>query len=62
MRMGTEPRPGLDAIFVDDPQRTEFHMLGIEIIGERKRMEGLQPSVIRKTSLITSSNCVHETS
>src|SRR5882762_6589194 len=60
MRVGTEPRPGLHTIFVDDSQRSKLHVLGIEVIRERKRMERLQPTVIGKTSLITSSNCVHE--
>jgi hypothetical protein len=62
MRVRTEPRPGLHTIFVDDSQRSKFHVLGIEVIRERKRMERLQPTVIGKTSLLTASNCVHETS
>src|SRR5450631_2729412 len=60
MRVRTESRARLHTIFVDDPQWAKFHMLGIEVIRKRKRMEGLQPTVVGKTPLCTASNCVHE--
>ena len=34
MCVGTEPGTGLDSVFVDHAQRTEFHVQRIEVIGE----------------------------
>jgi len=60
MGMGAEAGPGLHAVLIDHPQRTEFDMLGIEVIGKGKRMKGLEPTVVGKPAFFTASDFVHK--
>ena len=60
MAVRAEARSGLHAILVDDAQRTEFDVVGIEVVGEGKSVEGLEPTVVGKPSLIAASDLVHE--
>ena len=46
VRMRAEALSAGDAIVVDDPQRPEAHVGGIEVIGKRERVLRLQPAVI----------------
>src|SRR5690606_35853065 len=52
MRMGTETAPGLNAILVDHAQRTEPHVFGVVIVGEREGVIRLEPAVIGVTSFM----------
>ncbi len=47
------PNPwlGLDAVFINDPQRAEMHVLGIVIVRKRKAVPGIQPAVLRVAAL-----------
>jgi hypothetical protein len=60
--MGSKACTGLDPVLVYDSQGTEFHVFGIKVIGKRKRMKRLEPTVIGIPSLIAASNFVHGTS
>ena len=44
--MGAEARAGLDPVFVDDPQRAVAHVRRIEVVGERKAVIRVEPTVI----------------
>ncbi len=46
VRMGREALARRHPILVDDPQRGKAHMLRVVIIGEGKRMPGVEPAVI----------------
>ena len=48
-----------DTIFVHHAKRAEAHVAGIVIIGERKRVIRVQPSVIGMAALMTSANFDH---
>ena len=51
MPVHSEALPGSDTVFVDDSQRLEVVMLGIEVIAKRKRVERVEPSVIEMASV-----------
>ena len=47
------------AIFVNDSDAVEPHMLRVKIIGKRKCVRGVQPPVIGVAPLFTSANLYH---
>ena len=55
-----KPLPGRDPVLVDDAQRPEAHVLGVVVIGERKRVEGLQPPVVRVPPLVALAQFNHD--
>src|ERR1700692_4472107 len=59
MAIGAKSRTGLYPVLVDDPQGTELHVFRIEIVGKRKRMEGLEPAVVGKPSFAAAPDVVH---
>src|SRR4029079_7122870 len=48
-----------DAVLVDDAQRAELHVLRVEVVGERKGVERLEPAVIGEPALMTFANFLH---
>jgi hypothetical protein len=59
MPMRAEAGAGQHAILVDDAQRAEFDEPRIVVLGKRKAVKGLEPSVIGKSSFLTASHRVH---
>jgi hypothetical protein len=57
--MGAKTLSGRDPVLVDDPQRAEFNVLGVEVIGEREAVEGLQPAMVGIAAFVTASDLVH---
>jgi hypothetical protein len=55
----SESGSGADAIFVDHARGAEAHVVAIEVIGERKRVIGIEPAVIGMASLIGFANAYH---
>ena len=49
-----------DAVVVHDAQRAKLHVLGIEIIGERKREVGVQPAVVGVPAFVALANGNHQ--
>src|ERR1700674_482055 len=54
-----EALPWLNAILVEHPQTSEVHVFGVEIAGEGKGMEAVQPAVVSVATLIGSTNIQH---
>jgi hypothetical protein len=50
MRVLTEALTGLDAVVIDDAQRTEPHVFGIEVIAEGERMTAVEPAPVGVSS------------
>ena len=44
--MGAKAHAGLDAVFVDDPQRPEIHVVGVVITGKGEAVIAVEPAVI----------------
>src|SRR4051812_19563198 len=55
MRMRPESLPGLDHVVIDYSQRLKSHVIGIEILPERKRMMAVQPSQFRPSPRFSRS-------
>jgi hypothetical protein len=50
-----------DAVLVDDPQRPELDVAGVEIVGEGERMKGAEPAVVGVAALTGASDLGHGT-
>ena len=48
MAVGAEALPRLHAIFVDDAKGAEAHVLRVVVVGERERVERLEPAMLGK--------------
>src|SRR4051812_16444112 len=46
MAMGSKTLPALNPVFIDHPQIAKAHHLGVMILGKRKGMVRLQPTVV----------------
>jgi hypothetical protein len=57
--MGAKPCPRGNSILVDDPQRPEFDVPGVEIIRERKAVIRIEPAMIGMAALIAPPDCIH---
>ncbi len=54
-----EAGAGLHPILVDHPQRPELDVFGIEVVGERKGVVGLEPAVIGVAPFVAAANLDH---
>jgi hypothetical protein len=54
-----EALPRLDAVFVDDAQRAEAHVLRVVEVGERERVEALEPAVGGVSAVVCASEGEH---
>ena len=54
-----KPAPAAHAVLVDHAQRPELDVLGIEVIGEREGVIGLQPAVVGVAAFVAASDLVH---
>ena len=57
--VGAKAVAGGHAVFVDHPQRAEAHVVGVHVIGERKRVVRAQPAVVCVAPLVGTTN-LHE--
>src|SRR6185369_17199551 len=57
--MGTEAHSGLNAVLVDHAKRPETHEGGIVVVGERKCVESVQPTVVGMAALAGTSHLDH---
>ena len=57
--MGAKAAAGRDTVFIDHAQRAEAHMLRIVVVGERKAVPGIQPSMVGMTALIGLAYLIH---
>src|SRR5580700_8965814 len=48
-----------DAVVIQDAQRAELHMLGIVIVGKRKREIRIQPAVVRMAAVLAFADVYH---
>src|SRR3984957_17413871 len=60
MSMRAEARPRQHAVLVDYAQRSELDVLRVEVVGERKSVERLEPAVIGVAALGAASDLLHE--
>ncbi len=56
MRMFWKSCPRDDAILIDDPQRAETHVIGINIVAEAKSVMGIKPPMLSATAIIGGAN------
>ena len=49
-----EALPGRDTVFVDDPQRSEAHVLRVVVVGEGEGVEGPEPAVVRSMGSVVA--------
>src|ERR1019366_7062080 len=54
-----EAATGGDHVFIHDPQGAELNVSGIAVIGERKSVIGIEPSVIEMPALAGGPHCDH---
>jgi hypothetical protein len=59
MAVGAEALPGSDPVLVDDAKRSEPRVLRIIVIGEGKRMPGVEPAVLGMPALLGLSDPDH---
>ncbi len=59
MRVGSEALTGLYPVFVDDAKRPKAHVAGVEIVGEREGVAGVEPPMVGSTSLAGRSDSQH---
>jgi hypothetical protein len=57
--MAAKAGTGNDAVVIDDTQRSELNVPGIEVIGERKAVAAFEPTVGGNASLIAGSRGDH---
>jgi hypothetical protein len=57
--MGREAFARRHAILVDDPQRGELNMCRVVIVGEGKRVPGIEPAVIGVPAVIGLAQLYH---
>src|SRR3954463_9089189 len=57
--MLAEARTRLDTVLVDDAQRSITHVLGVVIVGKRKRVPGIEPAVVLVAALARKSQLGH---
>src|SRR3984957_12710346 len=62
VRMRSKSTPLRHTVFIDHTQRTIPHVLRIMIVGKRKRMVRIQPSMVGMASLVTLANSQHNAS
>ena len=56
-----EAGAGHDAVLVDDPQRPELDVLGVEVVGERERVVRAEPAVVGIATVVGTSDLDHRT-
>jgi GNAT superfamily N-acetyltransferase len=59
MRVGSETLAGLHSVFVDHPQGPKARVGRVVIVGKRKSMAGIEPSVVGPAPLIGTANREH---
>src|SRR5262249_43193645 len=59
MAVHSETLAGLDAVFVDHPQRAEMVMLRVMVIGKRKRVVRIEPAMIEMAPIGRFANRDH---
>src|ERR1700722_10036186 len=62
VRVRSKSTPLRHTVFIDHTQRTISHVLRIMIVGKRKRMVRIQPSMVGVASLVTLANSQHNAS
>src|SRR5580704_1712021 len=48
-----------DAVVIQDAQRAEMHMLGVVIVGKRKREISIQPAVVPMAAVLAFADVYH---
>ena len=61
MPMCAETRARIDAILVDDAQRTEVHVFRILVFGKGKAVARMQPAMFTRAAFSTASDLYHLT-
>jgi hypothetical protein len=59
MAVHSEALARLHSVVVDNPQGTEAHVGGIVVIGKRKRVRRIEPTVVESPSLSRFANLDH---
>jgi hypothetical protein len=59
MGVRAESFPRGDSILVNDPQRSEFDVPGVEIVCEGKAVVGVEPAMIGVPALAAVSDGIH---
>ncbi len=56
-----ETAAGNDPVVVDDPQTSKAHMVGINVVPERKAVAAVEPAYLGMAPAVAIPDCDHDT-